>query len=165
MRYGYGLIHGYEWWLLVDQIMWQRIILQLNTSGNEHRNILWDKLKVLLVCLTIQIKRGVLWDLRDLLCRFSACASFNSRVTSAIPVFTMTMPEPTRTGCSTGFWVAIQFDMHNNSARCIASFKQGGWEVTSLCIVVSADMHLFFGLISIYFILTWISMCYPTCIN
>ena len=37
--------------------------------------------------------------------------------------------------------MAIQFDWHNNSARCIGDFKQfnyaGSWGVTSLCIVVS----------------------------
>ena len=96
------------------------------------------------MCLTIEIKRGVLWDLRNLWCGFSARASFNNRVTSTIPEFTTTMPEPTQTGRSTGFWVGIQFDWHNNSARCIAGFKQfnyaGGWEVTSLCIVVSAPI-------------------------
>ena len=127
-------------------ILWQHIILQLNISGHEYRSIFWGQLNVLSVCLTIQIKRGVLWDLRDLWCGFSACASFNSWVTSAIPVFTTTTPEPTQTGCSTGFWVAIQFDLHNNSEPCTLSFKQfnypGGWEVTSLCIVVSGISYL-----------------------
>ena len=84
-------------------ILWQHIILQLNLSSHEYRNIFWSQLKVLLVCLTIQIKRGMLWDLRDLWCGFPACASFNSRVTSAIPVFTTTTPEQTQTRCSTGF--------------------------------------------------------------
>ena len=123
-------------------ILWQNIILQLNMSCREYRNIFWGQLNVLLVCLTIQIKRGVLWDLRNLWCGFSACASFNSRVTSAIPVFSTTTPEPTQTGRSTGFWVTIQFDWHKNSARYIGGFKQfnyaSGWEVTSLCIVVTA---------------------------
>ena len=123
-------------------ILWQNIILQLSTSCHEYRSIFWVQLNVLLVCLTIQIKRGMLWDQRDLWCGLSACASFNSWVTSAIPVFTTNTPEPTQTGRSTGFWVAIQFDWHNNSARCIGDFKQfnyaGSWGVTSLCIVVSA---------------------------
>ena len=134
-------------------ILWQNIILQLNISCHEYRNIFWGQLNVLLVCLTIQIKRGVLWDLRNLWCGFSAGASFNSRVTSAIPVFTTTTPEPRQTGRSTGFWVAIQFDWHNNSVRCIGGFKQfnyaGGWEVTSLCIVDSVctrDSHMQWGI-------------------
>ena len=76
-----------------------------DVSYAEHwyANISLSQLNVLSVCLTIQIKRGVLWNLRELWCGFSACASFNSRVTSAIPVFTTTTPEPTQTGCSTGF--------------------------------------------------------------
>ena len=122
-------------------ISWQNIILRLNISCHEYRNIFSGQLNVLLVCLGIQIKRGMLWDLRDLWCGFSACASFNSRMTSAILVFTTTTPEPTQTGRSTRFCVAIQFDWHNNSARCIGVFKQfnyaGSWGVTSLCIVVS----------------------------
>ena len=64
-------------------ILWQHIILQITISGHMV-NIFWGQLNVLLVCLTIQIKRGVLWDPRDLWCGFSACASLNSRVTSAI---------------------------------------------------------------------------------
>ena len=96
-------------------ILWQHIILQLNISVHEYRKIFQGQLNV--VCLTMQIKRGVLGDLRDLWCGFSACASFNSRVTSAIPVFITTTPESTETGCSTGFWVVIQFDLHNNSKR------------------------------------------------
>ena len=133
----------YEWWLLIDQILWQHILLQLNISGHEYRSIFWGQLNVLLVCFIIQIKQGMLWDLRDLWCGFSACVSLNSRVTSAIPVFTTTMPEPTQSGCSTGFWVVIQFDLLNNNTACTVSFKQlnyaGGWEVTSLCIVVSVQ--------------------------
>ena len=126
-------------------ILWQYIILQLNISCHEYRSIFWVQLNVLLVCLTIQIKRGVLWDQRDLWCGFSACASINSWVTSAIPVFTTPTPEPTQTGRSTGFGVTIQFDWHNNSARCIGDFKQfnyaGSWGVTGLCIVVSDWME------------------------
>ena len=53
-------------------------------------------------------------------------------MTSAFPVFTTNTPGPTQTGCSTGFWVAKQFDLHNKSARYTGSFKQfnyaGGWE-------------------------------------
>ena len=120
-------------------IVWQNIILQLNISCHEYRNIFWVQLNVLLVCLTIQIKRGVLWDQRDLWCGFSVCPLFNSWVTSVIHVFTTTTPETTLTGRSTGFWVAIQFDWQNNSARCIGDFNQfnyaGSWGVTSLCIV------------------------------
>ena len=122
-------------------ILWQIIILQLNITCHECRNSFCGQLNVLLVCLTIQIKRGILWDLRNLWCGFSARTSFNSQVISTIPEFTTTTPEPTQTGRSTGFWVGIHFDWHNNSVRCIAGFKQfnyaGGWEVTSLCIVVS----------------------------
>ena len=121
-------------------ILWQHIILQLKISGHEYCSIFWGQLNV--VCLTIQIKRGDLWDLRDLWCGFSACSSFNSRVTSAIPVFATTMPEPTQTGCFTGFWVVIQFDLHNNREQCTSSFNYaGGWEVTSLFIVVSAKTY------------------------
>ena len=127
-------------------ILWQNVILQLNISCHEYRNIFWVQLIVLSVCLTIQIKRGVLWDQRDLWCRFSVCASFNIWVTSAFPVFTTTTPEPTLTGRSTGYWVAIQFDWQNNSARCIGDFKQsnyaGSWGVTNLCIVVSDQINL-----------------------
>ena len=118
-------------------ILWQHIILQLSIPGHGYRKNFWFQL----VCLIIQIKRDVLWDLRDLWCGLSACASFNSRATSEIPVFTTTTPEPTKPGCSTRFWVAIQFHLHNNSARCALSFKQFNyvvdWEVTSLCIVIS----------------------------
>ena len=126
-------------------VLWANLclhwVLQLNISCHKYRNIFWGQLNVLLVCLTIQIKQGVLWDLRNLSCGFSAGASFNSRVTSAIPVFTTTTPEPKQTGRSTGFWVVMPIDWHNNSVRCIGGFKQfnyaGGWEVTSLCMVVS----------------------------
>ena len=132
------------WWTEYIGILWQHIILQLNLSGYEYGNIFWGQLNVLLVCLTIQIKRGVLWDMRHLWCGFSTCASFNSQVTTKIPVFTTTKPTPIQPGCSTGFWVAIHFDLHNNSARYTSSFKQfnyaGDWEMTSLCIVVFVHM-------------------------
>ena len=129
-------------------ILWQHIIVQLNISWHEYRNIFWGQLNVLLVCLTIQIKRGrALRSEESVMRGFSVHASFNNRVTSAIPVFTATTPKPRQTGCFTGFWVAIQFDWHNNSAQCIGGFKQfnyaGGWEVTNLCIVVSAYIPKF----------------------
>ena len=142
---------------------WPNIILQLNIICHEYRSILWGQLNVLLVCLTIQIKRGMLWDLRNMWCGFSACASFNSRVTSAILVFTTTTPEPTQTACSTRFWVVVQFDWHNNSGWCIAGFKQfnyvGGWEVTSLCIVVSALINNENEVLLTYFTVFFKSHC------
>ena len=43
-----------------QNILWQHVILQLNISGHEYGNILWGQLNVFLVCLTLQIKRGIL---------------------------------------------------------------------------------------------------------
>ena len=113
------------------------------------------------------------WDLRDVWCGFSACVSFNSRVTSAIPVFTTTTPEPTQTGCSPDRFPACMLPspdytdapldlsgvQHNNSARYILRFQ-----TVQLCGWLGSDQSLY-GSLRYYQwkILKHCGMCHQYC--